>query len=124
MKDIGETFHDNAVKQTEETREREQELWTQQYMNKPIEKENQEGLRIGKYGSLPQPPPTYTGFRLGEFPEFARLAAQGRQSYFMDLNWTTLPWYTRALGLLRLPYDLVKFVITGRLILIPWPWRW
>lgn len=63
---------------------------------------------------------TYTGFRFTEDKTFKG----AKQSYMLDWAWTTVPWYARLLGLLRLPYDLVKFVATGRLILIPWPWRW
>lgn len=103
-----------------------------------IEKENQEGLRIGKYGHLPDPPgetpafvlttqvkpTTYTGFRFVEAHDTRQVIRGAKETTMLDWSWSTVPWYARALGLLRLPYDLVKFIVTGRLILIPWPWRW
>jgi hypothetical protein len=102
-----------------------------------IEKESQEGLRIGKYGNLPSPEgetPTfavatgtkvssYTGFRFTEAPSLFE-SHRPKQSTLLDWEWATVPWYARLLGLLRLPYDLLKFIVTGRLIVIPWPWRW
>lgn len=46
------------------------------------------------------------------------------QSYLIYFTWTCIPWYARLLGFLRLPYDLVKFIATGKAAFIPWPWRW
>jgi hypothetical protein len=101
-----------------------------------IEKENSEGLRIGKYGNLPSPEgetPTfsavsakvssYTGFMFQEHPGLFSDRTPEKTT-MIDWSWSYVPWYARLLGLLRLPYDLVKFIVTGRLIFIPWPWRW
>ena len=97
--------------------------WNQQYQNQPLDESSQNtqtdptkftfaddyavreyaGLKIGPYGGLPSPP---------------------KNNYFMLLIWTEIPWYARLLGLLRLPYDLARFVVTGRFMFIPWPWRW
>lgn len=106
----------------------------------PIEKENQEGLRIGKYGNLPTPAGEtpafthigsgrlkhYTGFRFTEDDKFVEglIETRPENSEWIDWSWSAFPWYVRALGLLRLPYDVGKFIVTGRLIVIPWPWRW
>jgi hypothetical protein len=101
-----------------------------------IEKENQEGLRIGKYGNLLSPgeeTPTlvaanakvssYTGFLFQEHPGLFSDSTP-KKTTMVDWSWTAVPWYARLLGLLRLPYDVGKFIVTGRLIVIPWPWRW
>ena len=48
----------------------------------------------------------------------------GTQTYFCSFDWTYVPWYARLLGLIRLPYDIVRFVVIGKFIGIPWPWRW
>lgn len=98
----------------------DEEFWKQQYLNVPlIEKENPAGFTIAKDIR----PATYTGFRFTEHGSFVA-GPKAKQTYLLDWSWTTVPWYARALGLLRLPYDLTKFIITGRLFLIPWPWRW
>jgi hypothetical protein len=90
-----------------------------------IEKENPSGLNIGPpvSGTLNTSVATYTGFRFTETPGFFT-NPRPKQTYLLDWSWTTIPWYARLLGLLRLPYDLTKFIVTGRLIVIPWPWRW
>jgi hypothetical protein len=63
-----------------------------------------------------------TGIRIT--PAKSLMMSKPKDSALLMWDWTIVPWYARLLGLLRLPYDLVKFVITGRLIAIPWPWRW
>lgn len=45
-------------------------------------------------------------------------------SALLDLTWTIVPWYARLLGFIRLPYDIVRFIVTGKFYFIPWPWRW
>lgn len=113
----------------------EKEAWEAQYLNRPPE--SAEGLRI-EYGNLPSPPGetptftvapakfTYTGFRFTEDPTWVgEVTAKPRdESTMLDWQWGTVPWYARLLGIARLPYDVVKFIVTGRLIVIPWPWRW
>jgi len=66
---------------------------------------------------------SYTGFLFQEGPG---LFHDGLPPKTTMLDWTfaTQPWYARLLGLVRLPYDFGKFVVTGRLIILPWPWRW
>jgi len=46
------------------------------------------------------------------------------QYYMIHSLGMPIPWYGRMLGIVGIPYHLVRYVITGELIIVPWPWRW
>lgn len=82
---------------------------------------------------IPESPPAYSFFPDAKVNKaigvlmtcsHSALNVQFKQTYLLDISWTLVPWYARLLGLLRLPYDITKFIITGRFTFIPWPWRW
>ena len=124
--------HSPAAKRSELMDGHPKDAWQKQYLADPYSETPASvlGRAAGPPGPTAEATSTtrrsYTGFRLTEHRDFKGSTKTNPflETTMVDYSWATVPWYARLAGLVRLPYDLAKFVITGRLILIPWPWRW